>query len=262
MDADRVVERPEDQEEKKKSKFGFFGRKSYRRSSGKMSSVSRPPSTMWQSPTRKKASEPQEQVSDEDLPPRMSSPQDSDSRSGTSTPGPSKHAGFDFEAIHTVLEEARIANSDHSELEVQADVIEEAEAPIPILRSVSAPISFLNEPSQEEEVVTRKSAPMETASQSVATTLQASESSLEDGDLGDITYKVRPPPAPSLSFGSENAWTTDREAPVLPPKDHPPPNSKGLPREDAEEGDITVGGSGWRAPSAGKHAFFSNPWGS
>jgi hypothetical protein len=268
MEQDRVVERPEDLEKKKKGRFGFFNRKSSSNNStkekfGKMGSISKPPSTMWQPPVGRKSSESRDYDVDDGQPPRLNMPQQENVKSGESTPGVAVHAGFDFDAIKEVLEEVR--NADESETSTNSHkpdtTVYDIASPSPIQRSESAPVLPTGQVSEVLEVFSEdeESAHSREPSCTGTSSFKAEHSrfsipTMEDGDLGEITYNARPPPAPSISFALDNtsAWTARQEAPILP--------RTTLSGEESEEDDITASG-GWKPPAlASKPVLFSNPW--
>jgi len=275
MEADRVVERPEDLEEKKKKgKFGFFGRKNNGQAKpSRTGSVSRPPSTMPRPLGERKVTNSQEEDRNEEQPPRIDLPRQDKGLSDQSgdSPGVPAHAGFDFHAISNVLEEARhSANKEASPTEDHSGTVDTFNIPPPIQRSESAPTVPLqvDEPSTKlpddsfdfgDTTAHKRAFSQEPRSEFSTNT--------EEDDFGDITshaLNARPPPAPSIpssGIGQGAAWSIDADGYGITLPRLPTPQTSYEPEHEADDGDITAGG-GWGPPSSltPKPAIFSNPW--
>lgn len=264
MEADRVVERPEDPKEKKPGKFSLFGRKgtSHKKSS-QLSSTYNSSSTTFPPTMGRGSSEASAPGVDEDQPPRLDSPQNDNLKSTESTVGAPLRAGFDFEAINSVLAEVRTSHnqggasdSQEPDISVLSTPVRRAEStPLPTSpgRLFQASIAATENETFDEIKLTHST---------LGVNLESSVSVREDGDIGDIGFTARPPRAPSIPFTQENnamVWTNDHDVPTPPPKD----SRLGLAvvsREgEAEDGDISTGRA-WKPPLASKPTFFNNPW--
>jgi hypothetical protein len=274
MEADRIVEKPGNGEDKKKGRFGFFGRKkSDQVTNNRPLSVSRPPSTIPVPHVKPNGANTEEQDIDEDLPPRIDSPQQTKNLHDPADDSPaiSVHAGFDFQAISEVLTDAR-NNTDiatqsteprdpatSNGFESLPTVQRPESAPLPT--QVHSRTLSLDDSSDLEDTFARKA------------TLSSEQSPLsqagEEGDLGDVRSHAvkRPPPAPSILLSgvdggfTAGTWSTPMDQGRIYSPDPPSPQGPRIDLgHDADEGDITAG-AGWSVPlDTPKTAVFNNPW--
>jgi len=274
MEADRIVEKPENGEDKKKGRFGFFGRKKGDQvTHNRPLSVSRPPSTIPVPHVKPNGANTEEQDIDEGLPPRIDSPQQIKDLHDPAddSPAVSVHAGFDFQAISEVLTDARnhMDSAVHS-IEPRDPATSDGFENLPtIQRPESAPLpsqihsqtTSLDDSSDLEDTFARQA----TLSSEQRPPSQGSE----EGDLGDVRSHAvkRPPPAPSILLSgvgggfTAGTWSTPTDQGRVYSPDPPSPGGPRIDLEhNADEGDITAGG-GWSVRlDTPKAAVFNNPW--